>query len=205
MGISETIAGLAVQFIQNTGYVSVFILMVMESMVIPMPSEAVMPFAGWLIADGVFTWPAVILISTVGSVVGSIISYSIGFYGGKPFVAKFGKYLFLNNEHLEKTQLFFDRRGGLAVLICRFVPVVRHLISIPAGVARMNIWLFLIYTTIGACIWNTILTFSGTVLQKNWGSILKYSKYIDWLIVLLLATLLMLFIIRHIRKVHTNR
>ncbi len=200
MGLTETIAAIAVQFIQTTGYASVFFLMILESIVFPMPSEAVMPFAGWLIATGTFSWPLVVLFSTLGSIVGSLLSYAAGYYGGTPFVRKFGRFVFLNEHHLEVTHRFFTSKGAITILICRFIPVVRHLISVPAGFAKMNIWVFAGLTILGAGIWNSFLAWAGTILQAHWATIMKYSYIIDYVIVALLLGVVVWFVARQVRK-----
>lgn len=161
--------------------------MMFESMVLPIPSEAVMPFAGFLIADGHFTYAAVILVSTLGSIVGSLISYYIGYYGGRPLVEKFGKYLLLNKHHLDMTEKYFNKRGELTIFISRFIPVVRHLISIPAGMGKMNIFKFCLYTIIGAAMWNAFLAWVGYKLKNNWNEVLKYSSIIDIVVVAVLG------------------
>lgn len=183
MGLTEKIALWATMFIATTGYWGVFILMVMESMVFPVPSEAVMPFAGFRIFDGQLTWFGVIFASTMGSIVGSLISYFIGFYGGKPFINRFGKFLLLNQHHLELSEKFFSKKGEITILIARFVPIVRHLISIPAGMGKMNLLKFVLFTTIGAGMWNTLLTWFGFVLRENWDEVMKYSHVIDIVVV----------------------
>lgn len=193
MGITEKIVAIAIAFITSTGYVGVFVLMILESMVFPIPSEAVMPFAGFFIFDGKMTWAAVIIISTLGSIVGSLISYGIGFYGGKPFVSKFGKYLLLNQHHLEISEKFFSKRGEITILISRFIPIVRHLISIPAGFGKMNIYKFIIFTLIGASIWNTFLTWVGYVLRENWAEVMKYSHIIDVFVIIIIAIIFIYF------------
>lgn len=205
MGISEALASVAVQFIGALGYPSVFILMVLESMVVPMPSEAVMPFAGWLIADGRFGWAGVMAASVAGSLVGSALSYAAGYYGGRPFVRKFGKFFFLNEEHLDKAHRFFERHGAVTVFVCRFVPVIRHLSSIPAGFARMHFGLFLALTMAGAGIWNAFLAYVGTLLQQHWNSIMRYSSLIDIAIVLALLAALALFVARQLRARRAQR
>ena len=187
MGITEFLVAYIISFIQSTGYISIFLLMMLESMVAPVPSEAVMPFAGFLIADGHFTFTAVILISTLGSIVGSLISYYIGYYGGRPLVEKFGKYLLLDKHHLDITEKYFNKRGELTIFISRFIPVVRHLISIPAGMGKMNVIKFCIYTIIGAAMWNTFLAWVGYKLEKNYQEVLKYSSVIDIVVVAVLG------------------
>lgn len=200
MGITELIISYSTKIIEATGYLGVTILMIFESMIAPVPSEAVMPFAGFLIYEGKFSWLGVGLASTLGSVIGSLTSYYIGLYGGKPLVEKFGKYLFLDKHHLELTEKFFAKYGDGAVFFSRFIPVVRHLISVPAGIGEMNIGKFLLYTTIGAGIWNMILTYVGFILKENWNTVKQYTKYGDIFIVLLIVVGLGFFIYKSINK-----
>jgi len=200
MGLTEFIAEYATYLIEKTGYTSVFILMTMESMVFPVPSEAVMPFAGFLIEQKTFTFWQVILVSTLGSIVGSLLSYYIGYYGGMPFVRRFGKYALLDVSELEAAEKFFKKRGELTIFICRFIPVVRHLISIPAGTGKMNVVKFSIFTIIGAGIWNAILTYAGFVLKSNWEEVMKYSHIIDIVVVLFLLAIVGLYMHRHLKK-----
>jgi membrane protein DedA with SNARE-associated domain len=200
MGITEKIAVWATAFIASTGYAGIFILMVMESMVLPVPSEAVMPFAGFNIADGQLTWVGVILAATAGSIVGSLISYYIGYFGGKPFVKRFGKYLLLNQHHLEMSEKYFNKRGEITIFIARFIPIVRHLISIPAGFGKMKLWKFLVFTTIGAAIWNAFLTWVGFKLRANWDEVMVYSHTIDVVVLGLLALALIYYVIKIVRS-----
>jgi membrane protein DedA with SNARE-associated domain len=200
MSITAFIAEYATKLIDATGYPGVFVLMTMESMVFPVPSEAVMPFAGFLVAMDRLTMAGVILASTLGSIAGSLLSYFIGRYGGKPFVDRWGKYLLLNRHDLEVTEAFFKKRGPITILICRFIPVVRHLISIPAGTGRMNLITFLIYTIIGAGIWNAILTFCGLFLKQNWEVVMKYSHVVDIVVVVILLGGLAYFVVKHVKK-----
>jgi membrane protein DedA with SNARE-associated domain len=187
MGITQWIANTAVAFIAATSYPGIFLLMVLESMVFPVPSEAVMPFAGFLIVTGQFTFTGVIIASTLGSIVGSLASYAMGFYGGKPFIKRFGKYLLLDTHDLEITERFFAKRGELTIFISRFIPVIRHMISIPAGLGKMNIWKFILYTILGAGMWNGFLTYVGFKLKSNWTEVMTYSHIIDIVVVAVLG------------------
>jgi membrane protein DedA with SNARE-associated domain len=202
MGITEFLAAYITRFMNETGYITVVVAMAMESMIFPVPSEAVMPFAGFLVADGKFSFAGVICFSVLGSMIGSLLSYAIGYYGGRPFVIKFGKYLLLDHSELEATERFFSKYGEAAIFICRFIPVIRHLISIPAGLAKMNVLRFSIFTFLGAGLWNSILTISGFYLWKNWTVIMKYSKIADIAVVLILLFLIFIFIARHLKKGH---
>jgi membrane protein DedA with SNARE-associated domain len=183
LGLFESLFLLFTKIIEAGGYIGVFILMCLESMVAPVPSEAVMPFAGFLITNNTFTMFGVILSSSLGSIVGSLISYYMGFWGGKPVVLKFGRYLLLDKHHLEITERFFNKYGEKTIFICRFIPVVRHLISIPAGVGKMNITKFSIYTIIGATIWNAMLAYLGVFLGNRWSLVHHYSRYLDYIVV----------------------
>lgn len=189
MGITEQIAIAAVSIISASAYPGIFVLMMLESMFFPVPSEAVMPFAGFLIVDGTLTWTGTIFFATLGSLVGSGISYAIGYYGGKTFITKFGKFFLLKEKHLEMSERFFTKHGQITIFAARFIPVVRHFISIPAGAGKMNLLKFCIYTVLGAGIWNTFLTFLGYKLKQNWETVMHYSHYIDTgvLIVLVVA------------------
>ncbi len=200
MGLTEFIAAYATHLIGKAGYLSVFILMTMESMVFPVPSEAVMPFAGFLIEQKTFTFWQVIVVSTLGSIAGSLISYYVGYFGGMPFVRRFGKYALLDVRELEATEKFFHRRGELTIFICRFIPVVRHLISIPAGTGKMNIVRFSIFTVIGAGLWNAFLAYIGFVLKSNWDEVMKYSHIIDIVVVLFLLAIVGLYVYRHVKR-----
>lgn len=184
MGLTELLITSITSFISFAGYPSLVVLMALESMVVPLPSEAVMPFAGFLISQGRFTFVGIVLASTLGSFIGSMLSYWIGQYGGKKFIKRYGTYVFLNEEHLEKTEKFFKHRGKLTVFLGRLIPVVRHFISLTAGMAQMNKTTFLLYTIVGAAIWNAILTFVGLELGKNWEILRKYSEMADVFVIL---------------------
>jgi membrane protein DedA with SNARE-associated domain len=198
MGLTEWLATWITKIIEQGGYWSVTFFMTLESMVFPVPSEAIMPFAGFLVAEGKFGFGWVVFYSTLGSIIGSMISYVAGYYGGKPFVVKFGKYLLLNTHHLESTEKFFKKFGSVTIFICRFIPVVRHLISIPAGLGKMNLVHFIILTIAGAALWNAFLCYIGQILRNNWSEVMKYSKFLDMFILLVLIGLIGFFIYKQI-------
>jgi len=200
MSITEILANFFSNVIYEVGYVGVMILMAMESMIFPVPSEAVMPFTGFLIYEKKFSWIGVFIFSTFGSIIGSSISYLIGLYGGRMFILKYGKYFLLEREHLEITENFFRKYGEITILISRFIPVIRHLISIPAGMAKMNFIKFIIFTTIGASAWNMFLAYIGYILKSNWKEIMKYSKILDFIIILLILFILGYFLYKQLRQ-----
>ena len=200
MSITACIAEYATKLIDAAGYPGVFLLMTMESMVLPVPSEAVMPFAGFLVAMHRFTMAGVVVASTLGSIAGSLLSYVIGRYGGTPFVNRWGKYVLLNRRDLEATETFFKKHGSITILICRFIPVIRHLISIPAGTGRMNFITFLVYTIMGAGLWNAFLACCGLYLKQNWEKVMSYSHIVDIVVVLMLLGGIFYFVKRHLKR-----
>jgi membrane protein DedA with SNARE-associated domain len=200
MGFTQLIATHITEFIGATGYISIFILMAMESSALPIPGEVIMPFAGFLIVQGKFTWTAVILVSTAGSITGSYISYLIGQFGGEPFFERYGKYLLVKKRHLDLTHRFFNHYGSVTIFFSRFIPVVRHLISIPAGMSRMKMPKFLLFTILGAGLWNTFLTYMGFILKENWNEIMKYSHYIDVSVIVVCVLVIAFFVWRQIKN-----
>ncbi len=198
------IAHLSVYFtyiIEQLGYWGAGFLMALESMIAPVPSELVMPFVGFLAAEGKFSIPTAIIVTSAGSVIGSLISYFLGLWGGRPLVIRAGRYLFLNHEHLEWTERWFDKHGSWTIFISRFIPVVRHLISIPAGLGRMNLGHFCLFTIAGATIWNSFLLFCGYKLRQNWTLVEKYSHELD---ILVLSVAILAFgawmVVKRLRK-----
>ena len=182
--ITEKITELAVFILDTTGYSGAVFLMALESMIAPVPSEAVMPFVGFQVADGKWNLWAAIFATSLGSIIGSLLSYWMGYYGGKPLVLKAGKYLLLNKHDLELTENFFHKRqGALTILISRFIPVIRHFVSIPAGMGKMPLGPFLAMTFIGATIWNTFLLVCGMKLRELWPTVQKYSHQADIVVV----------------------
>jgi len=159
-----------------------------------------MPFAGFLIAEKKFSFFLVILISTIGSLSGSLISYYIGYYGGQAFVNKFGRYFLINQDELKATEKFFQKNGQITIFISRFIPIIRHLISLPAGMAKMNLGKFLLLTVLGAGLWNSFLTVLGYHLRQNWQLVIKYSKVVDDLMIIVILIFITLYIYRHISK-----
>jgi len=195
--ILATVGGWAVGLTLALGYPGLVFLMALESMVVPLPSELVLPFAGYLVATGQFNFWLAILTATLGSLLGSLISYVMGYYGGDKFVRHLGKYLFLDETDLTKTEHWFNSRGEATIFFARFVPVVRHLISIPAGIGKMNLKKFSFYTAIGAGLWNTFLLWLGFWLGENWQEVRQYSQYFSLGITLLLSLVIIILIARH--------
>lgn len=192
-------------------YGTVFFLMLLESTVIPVPSELVVAPAAYHAAAGNLNILLVILFATIGANVGATINYVAGYYLGRPLIYKFanskwGKMCLLNQQKVEHSEQYFDKNGGVATITGRLIPGIRHLISIPAGLARMNYWRFLLYTTIGAGAWNCILAGMGWYLHsvvpadQLEAEIMRYGEYIKWGILALVLVAIVFFVVRHFLK-----
>ena len=168
--------------IQAMGYPGVFLLITLESTLVPIPSELVMPLAGAMASRGDFSLPLVLVINSVAALVGSTICYYIGAKGGKPFLERYGKFFLLRKHDLEKTERVFAKHGKWVILIGRFLPVVRHVISIPAGIARMPLRTFWLQTFIGSTIWGGFLIILGYQLGENWEAVAGKLKRMDLVI-----------------------
>lgn len=184
-------ATFAIRVIEWGGYGGLALMMAAESMVLPVPSEAVMPFAGYVVSTHGMSWAGAILASSLGSLVGSWLGYLMGRHGVLPLVERWGRYVLVMPHHIHKAEQLFERRGMLAVFLCRFVPGVRHVSSIPAGAARMSLLPFLGASVAGATIWNTFLLWVGWKFGRDEAAIAALKSHMDvvgiTLIVLLAA------------------
>lgn len=161
-------------FLADWGYIALFITMVLENMNVPIPSEIVLGFAGFLVSQHIFAfWPAVI-IGTVAGLVGSLLSYWIGYTGGRTVLMKYGKHMKLSNKKLIAADSWFQRYGGIAVFTGRLLPGIRTFISLPAGVAQYPLPHFIAFTIIGTVPWTMLLVYVGSLLGENWQTILDY-------------------------------
>ena len=197
--------------LSNLNYGTIFFLMMLESTVVPVPSEFVVTPAAYHAASGQLDIWLVILAATIGADLGASINYFVALYVGRPVIYRFanshwGKMCLLNQEKVEKSERYFDEHGIVATLTGRLIPGIRHLISIPAGLARMNYWKFLLYTTIGAGVWHSILAALGWYLhaivpeeQLN-DKISEYAEYIKIVILALVVLAIVYFLIKHYTK-----
>ena len=186
--------------IGTLGYPGIFLLMAMESSIIPVPSELVMPPAGYLAQQGQMNMAYVILCGTFGSLVGAYVNYYAAHYLGRPLVLKYGKYVWITEEKFAKVERFFKDHGEVSTFIGRLLPVVRHLISLPAGIAGMNHWKFSLYTLLGAGLWVTVLSYIGYFIGANQELIMRYSHQALIGAVLLSVTIAVVYVWNHRRK-----
>jgi membrane protein DedA with SNARE-associated domain len=165
--------------VSAVGYLGVMFLMTFESACVPIPSEIIMPFSGFLVSAGKLNLWLVVLAGAFGNLIGAIITYAIGYYGGRPFILKYGKYFFVKEKEVHHAEKFFARWGDFAVFIARNLPVIRTFISLPAGVAEMNFPKFALFSFLGSLPWCFALTYLGVLLGKNWLLIKEYGHYLD--------------------------
>ena len=167
------------------GYLAVFILMVLESACIPVPSELTMVFGGFLVSRGDLDFFWVAMLGTIGNLVGSWLAWWVGMRGGRPLIERWGRFIFLRPHELDRAERWFERRGELAVFVSRLLPVIRTFISLPAGVARMPFWRFTIYTFLGCLPWTFALTWAGVLLGDHWETFLRYGRPISYAVAIL--------------------
>jgi membrane protein DedA with SNARE-associated domain len=191
MGIIDWAIQVILDIITAIGYLGIFILMALESMCLPVPSEIVVPFGGYLAYQGTFNFWGVVLASTFGCTFGSALAYWIGLKGGRPFICKYGHYIRLNEGHLDLVEGWFKKWGATMVFVTRLLPVVRTFISLPVGMAKYRFDVFIILTTIGSFIWCLILGYLGFVLGPAWGSLDESYK---WLTVIVLLAFGLVFV-----------
>jgi membrane protein DedA with SNARE-associated domain len=197
------------EFLQSVvvrlGYPGVFILVTLESTLVPVPSELVFPFAGYFASKGVFSLPILLVINSAGALLGSGIGYWIGAAGGKPFLLKYGKWFLIRRHDIEKTEKWFANHGKATIFIARLVPVIRHIISLPAGVARMPLKDFFLQTFLGATIWGSFLILLGYYLGEHWEEVANKVKRFDLVIGLIIVVAILGFAIRFYVKRRRER
>jgi membrane protein DedA with SNARE-associated domain len=200
--ILSWLASLIISVISASGYLGIAFLMALESACILIPSEVVMPFSGYLVSLGQFSLWLVVLFATLGNLAGSILAYAVGYWGGRPLVLKYGRYVLIHEEEINKADRWFARQGPSTVFFGRLLPVVRTFISLPAGITRMKFPKFLAYTFFGSLPWNFALAYVGVVLGENWKNLESYFRQFDYLILFLIIAVVAWWISRHLIKKH---
>jgi len=191
------LASLIISIISSTGYLGITFLMVLESAGILIPSEVIMPFSGYLAGTGKLSLWLVAFFATVGNIFGSLVLYVVGYYGGRSFALRYGRYFFFTPEELGKSDKWFKKYGFPAVFFGRMLPVVRTYISLPAGIVKMDLSKFLAYTFFGSVPWNFALAYIGFFLGENWKNIEVYFRKFDYIILIFLAAGLAWFLWSH--------
>ncbi len=188
----------------DLGYPGIIALMAMESSILPVPSELVMPPAGYWAAKGQMSFPIALVCGVVGSIIGALANYYGAQLIGRPLIQRYGKYVLLSEKNLLRSEKFFTEHGEISTLIGRLFPVIRHLISIPAGLHRMPLPKFILYTAVGAAVWCAILTWIGYFLGQHEGVLRteEIHRYVTWAIVVLMPVTLIAIWIYVVRRRH---
>lgn len=185
--------------IHKMGYAGIVLLMAIESACIPLPSEVIMPFSGFLVAQGVFKLWIIALMGAIGCVLGSIVAYYAGLWGGRAWVVKYGKYILISHHDLDLADHWFEKYGSITVFVCRLLPVVRTFIAFPAGVSKMKMSTFIIYTFVGSYIWCYALGWVGMRMGEHWDSLRVYFHKFDIVIGAVILIGAGLYIYRHVK------
>lgn len=190
--------------LQTSGYVGIFIAMVLESACIPIPSELIMAFGGYLVFLGHLNFWGVVVCGTLGNLVGSLVAYYVGRSGGRLLILKYGRVIHLSERHLQSAENWFAKRGQASVLIARVLPIVRTFISLPAGIAKMPVGRFAWYTLIGTLPWVYMLTWAGTDLGHGWQGINRYMHPFTDIMAGVLVIFVLALTVRIIRRRRSN-
>jgi membrane protein DedA with SNARE-associated domain len=192
------LAGFIIASISALGYTGIAAMMAIESACIPLPSEIIMPFSGYLVSQGQFTLFGTALAGAIGCVIGSIVAYVAGRYGGRTFIWKYGRYILISHHDVEMADRWFGRYGQWVVFFSRLLPVIRTFISLPAGIAKMPFWPFVIYTFLGSFPWCYVLSYVGLKLGANWDTLGVYFHRFDAVIGIIILVGAVWWIRRHL-------
>jgi membrane protein DedA with SNARE-associated domain len=208
-GFEQQLVAFLTNLFQTIGWFGVVVIMALESANIPIPSEVTMPLSGWMLvqAQGLTAWQALLwggLFGAVGCTIGSMISYAIGAWGGRPLVERYGKYIFVSEEDLTKADRWFARWGDWAAFISRLLPIVRTFISFPAGVVRMNFGRFTLFSFLGSFIWCALLALGGYYFGQHWEELRAIMRPFDIPIAIVIVAGLAYYVYRHVRKAGTK-
>ncbi|MEW5748513.1 MAG: DedA family protein [Candidatus Thermoplasmatota archaeon] len=198
MSLVEWGTDLILDWISTLGYPGIVLLMALESACMPVPSEIVMPFAGYLVYqaelpgyDGtVMSLVGVSLAGALGCTIGSVLAYAVGKHWGRPFILRYGKYILIRKKHMDMADAWFEKYGDVATFVARLLPIVRTVISLPAGIARMNFKRFVFYSFVGSLPWTALLAYIGYWLGPSWEDIIEWFHGLDVVVVAVVAALI---------------
>jgi membrane protein DedA with SNARE-associated domain len=198
--IMESFFHFVIDYIALWGYPAIAIGMALESACIPVPSELIFGFAGYLVYLGRLDFTLAVTAGVIGGLIGSMIAYLVGYYGGQTFITKYGKYVLLSRRHVDMAQTWFDRYGLKATFFSRLLPVVRTFISLPAGFAKVNFIKFIIYTLLGSIPWTVALIYAGKLLGENWQAL----NVIGHKASIVVAVVIIIGIVYYVKKNHSK-
>ncbi len=195
--IISILVSIATSLILKFGYFGIFFGMTLESSAIPIPSEAIMGFSGYLVSQGHFNFWLAVLAGTLGNFTGATILYSIGKYGGYPFLEKYGKWLHIDKQNIVKAERWFKKYGEVTIFVAQMMPVVRSFIAFPAGILKVSYKKYMLYSMSGIFLWCLLLVYIGNKLGENWENISGYMKPFQNVVILGLGVLFVYFIYHH--------
>lgn len=198
--ILSAISHLIINTISTLGYSGVALLMALESANIPLPSEVILPFSGFLVSLGRFNIHLVVLFATIGQLLGSNLSYWLGRAGGRPLIERYGKYVLLSHHDLDLADRWFKKYGDVSIFFSRLLPIVRTFISFPAGISEMNLFKFNLFTFLGVIPWSYFLAYVGVKMGENWESLKIYFRKFDVVIGALVILGIVWWVARHVRN-----
>jgi membrane protein DedA with SNARE-associated domain len=203
MNLIEMINEWMLALITSSGYLGIFFAMFVEGIFTPIPSELIMPFAGYLASTGELSFVPVIIVGSLGATLGSTVAYFLGRKLGRPFLDRYGRYLGLDKDSLDKADAWFAKWGKYGILIGHSIPVIRSIISFPAGITRMELKTFVPFTFLGATVWNTVLVTAGYFLGEYW---IRFAETLDGWDVVIIAVLVVAYIVYlvHHRRKHRS-
>lgn len=197
----EALYTVATEYLAAWGYWGLILGMALESACFPLPSEIILPFGGYLVSQGVLHYWQAVLAGLLGGTIGSTVAYLVGWFGGRPFILKYGRYLLIREQDIRRADDWFSRYGGRIVFWARFLPVVRTFISLPAGIARMDFTRFLLYTIAGSLPWTVIFVYAGVKMGDNWAYIRSIFEKFDVFIILALIAIVLFWLVTRLRDV----
>ncbi|MCA9392144.1 DedA family protein [candidate division WWE3 bacterium] len=202
--IIEKVSEIGLSLIQSVGYPGIFLVSFLENVFTPIPSEAIIPFAGILVSQGQFNLVLVVLAATIGSIVGAYVFYGLGYWMGserfRAFIIKWGKYIFVSESDVDRAEEWFEKYEDWAVLICRVIPLVRSFISIPAGYVKMPLLKFTVLTGIGTAVWSTFLVYLGIIYGDNYETITPLFRKGDIVVAGILAVVVVVFLYKKLKS-----
>lgn len=190
--------------IQSMGHGGIVLLMAIESACIPLPSEIILPFSGFLVAKGIFNLHLAAAAGAFGCLFGSWVAYGVGFYGGRPFLERYGKYILISSHDMDLADRWFSRYGDWAIFLSRILPIIRTFISLPAGIARMPFIRFSVLSLLGSWIWSYALIYVGAKLGEHWERLRQMAHGLDYLIAGLLLVGIIAYVWRHVGGLQRN-
>ena len=203
--IIKTILIAAINHLSNLGHFGIFLAMSLESACIPLPSEITLPLAGYMVYLHKGTLLSMTLVSTLGCLFGSLVAYTVGYYGGRPLILKYGKYIFLSEKDLNRADNFFEKKGQATIFFSRMLPVIRTFISLPAGIARMNLFKFTILSVLGSLPWCFLFVFLGTKFGENYNKVEDYFKKFNYVVIIGVIALITFFVLWKYKEIKSKK